>query len=467
MTQFGLIGTGVMGRNLALNILDHDYSVAAWNLERELLDLAVEESAGRLVPMASLEDLIAGLAKPRRILIMIKAGKPVDSVLDSLGPLLEDGDIVIDGGNSLFRDTERRQQQWETKGIHFVGMGVSGGEDGARYGPSLMPGGSAYAYRQLEPMLKAIAAISDSGPCVTHVGSGGSGHFVKMVHNGIEYADMQGIAEAYHVLRTIGGLDNDAMADAFKAWNNGPLESFLIEITATILTRRDSDEHWVEQVLDRAGQKGTGRWTAELALELGISIPSISGAIDARVLSSAKALREQLSHHYAAPSTRASIGELIDAVGDALLVSRIAGYAQGMDLIREGSTVYEWSIDLSEIARIWKAGCIIRSRFLDTITEAYRRDPALSHLFFDGQVRDTLQRSIQGLRDVVGVAVESGIPVPVMQASLAYFDSLRTGRLPQNLTQAQRDAFGAHRFQLVSDPEGESVHRDWLGDSGS
>lgn len=465
--QFGLIGTGVMGRNLALNILDHGYSVAAWNLERDLLDLAVDESAGRLAPMGSLKALVAGLSKPRRILIMIKAGKPVDSVLDSLGSLLDEGDIVIDGGNSLFRDTERRQRGWEAKGIHFVGMGVSGGEDGARYGPSLMPGGSAYAYSELEPVLKAVAATSDSGACVTHVGGGGSGHFVKMVHNGIEYADMQGIAEAYHVLGTVGGLDNDAMASAFNAWNDGALESFLIEITAAILTRRDDDGHWVDQVLDRAGQKGTGRWTAELALELGISIPSIAGAIDARVLSSAKPLRQQLSRHYAAPSNVSETGNWLSAVGDALLVSRIAGYAQGMDLIREGSAVYEWSIDLSEIARIWKAGCIIRSRFLDTITEAYRRDPALPHLFLDGQVHDALQRSVQGLRDVVGVAVASGIPVPVMQSSLAYFDSLRTERLPQNLTQAQRDAFGAHRFQTLDDPDGESVHRDWLGDSGS
>ncbi|MEM6531366.1 MAG: NADP-dependent phosphogluconate dehydrogenase [Myxococcota bacterium] len=461
-SQFGVIGTAVMGRNLALNILDHDFTVAAWNLERDLLDRAVSESEGRLVAADSLEALVAGLDRPRRILMMIKAGKPVDIVLDQLAPLLEDGDIVIDGGNSLFTDTQRREKAWAEKGLHFVGMGVSGGEEGARNGPSLMPGGSAHAYSNLAPILEAIAATSDSGPCVTHCGPDGAGHFVKMVHNGIEYADMQAIAEAYDLLHRLGGLGNDALAETFSGWNAGPLESFLIEITGKIFTKRDGEGHLVDRVLDRAGQKGTGRWTAQLALELGVSIPSIAASIDARILSSGKSAREHAATLLSGPAPQTADSEFLKQVHDALFATKIIAYTQGMDLIREGSEANRWGIDLRETARIWKAGCIIRARFLDTIMKAYESDRALPSLLLDPAIRDEVLARVPALRSVVAAAAHAGLPVPVLGASLAYFDSVRTARLPQNLTQAQRDAFGAHTYQRVDDPDGPAVHSDWL-----
>ncbi|MEO1482486.1 MAG: NADP-dependent phosphogluconate dehydrogenase [Myxococcota bacterium] len=461
-SQFGVIGTAVMGRNLALNILDHDFTVAAWNLERDLLDRAVSESDGRLVAADSLEALVGELERPRRILMMIKAGKPVDIVLDQLAPLLEDGDIVIDGGNSLFTDTQRREKAWAEKGLHFVGMGVSGGEEGARNGPSLMPGGSAHAYSNLAPVLEAIAATSDSGPCVTHCGPDGAGHFVKMVHNGIEYADMQAIAEAYDLLHRLGGFGNEKLAATFNEWNAGPLESFLVEITGQIFAKREGDGHLVDRVLDRAGQKGTGRWTAQLALELGVSIPSIAASIDARVLSSAKVAREHASTVLSGPELSSPGPGFLEEVHDALFATKIIAYAQGMDLIRQGSEANRWGIDLRETARIWKAGCIIRARFLDTIMKAYGADAALPNLLLDPAIRDEVLARVPALRSIVAQASLSGIPVPVMGASLAYFDSVRTGRLPQNLTQAQRDAFGAHTYQRLDDPDGPAVHSEWL-----
>ncbi len=461
-SQFGVIGTAVMGRNLALNILDQGFSVAAWNLESDLLERAVQESDGRLKGTDSLAALVEELERPRRILMMIKAGKPVDIVLNQLEPLLDDGDIVIDGGNSRFTDTQRREQAWSEKGLHFVGMGVSGGEEGARSGPSLMPGGSKHAYKNLSPVFEAIAAVSDSGPCVTHCGPDGAGHFVKMVHNGIEYADMQAIAEAYDLLRRVGGLDNDQLASTFAQWNEGPLESFLIEITGQIFRKRDGDGHLVDRVLDRAGQKGTGRWTAQLALELGVSIPSIAAAIDARVLSSQKSQRDGASKLFTAPEPASAPEGFESLVHDALFATKIAAYAQGMDLIRQGSEANGWGIDLKETARIWKAGCIIRARFLDTIMKAFGADPGVGNLMFDQAVRGELESRVPGLRRVVAVAAAAGVPTLAMSASLAYFDSVRTARLPQNLTQAQRDAFGAHTYQLLSDPEGEPVHSEWL-----
>ncbi len=461
-SQFGVIGTAVMGRNLALNILDHNVTVAAWNLERDLLDRAVQESEGRLVAADSLEALLSELERPRRILLMIKAGKPVDMVLDQLAPLLEEGDIVVDGGNSLFTDTQRREKAWAEQGLHFVGMGVSGGEEGARNGPSLMPGGSTHAYKHLSPVLEAIAAVSDSGPCVTHVGPDGAGHFVKMVHNGIEYADMQAIAEAYDLLRRVGGVDNDKLAQIFADWNAGPLQSFLIEITARIFEKKDGDQHLVDEVLDKAGQKGTGRWTAQLALELGVSIPTIAAAIDARVLSSAKAQREHAATLLAGPASVEAPDNMAELVHDALFATKIASYAQGMDLIAQGSAANNWGINNREMARIWKAGCIIRARFLDTIMKAYESNSAIANLMFDATVRAELAKRVPALRQVVGLAAQAGIPALAMNASLAYFDSVRTARLPQNLTQAQRDAFGAHNYQRVDDPDGPAVHTDWL-----
>ena len=468
--EIGVIGLAVMGRNLALNMLGRGIRVAGWNRDPSLTRLAVEESEGRLAGAGNLEELIAGLERPRRVWLMIAAGPPVDAVLGQLRELLEPGDIVIEGGNSRFQDTRRRERELREAGLHFFGVGVSGGEDGARHGPSLMPGGDADAYELIRPVLEAIAARTDSGACVTHVGPDGAGHFVKMVHNGIEYADMQFIAEAYHLMRDGLGLEPPGLARIFGEWNRGPLESFLIEITAKIFGVPDeSAGGWlVDRVLDRAGQKGTGRWTAQNALELGVPVPSIAAAIDARVLSSRKPERAEASALLAGPPPPDSPdGEerdrWIGAIHDALYASKISAYAQGMDLIRAASEAYAWSIDPGEMARIWKGGCIIRARFLDDIMGAYGRDRALPNLILDPEFRGRIHETQGAWREVVGFAQASGIPVPAMSASLAYYDSLRTGRLPQNLTQAQRDAFGAHTYQrddVGADPP--FVHSDWL-----
>ncbi len=466
-SQFGMIGMAVMGRNLALNILDSGTSVAVYNREPDDTKSAVEESGGELRGTSSLEELVGALEKPRRIMMMIKAGEPVDMVLGQLKPLLQAGDIVIDGGNSWYEDTRRREREYTGAGLNFFGVGVSGGEEGARNGPSLMPGGDRVAYEALKPVFEAIAARTDSGPCVTHVGPDGAGHFVKMVHNGIEYADMQFIAEAYHVLKDLGGLEPDALARVFADWNRGPLESFLIELTAQILNVRDpkGDGFLVDQVLDKAGQKGTGRWTAQVALEHGVAIPSISAAIDARVLSSTKDERVRASSVLSGPSARAydgDVDELKSAVHDALYAAKIVAYAQGMALIGELSRKHEWSINLREIARIWKGGCIIRARFLDAIMEAYERNADLPNLLLDSDLRERVESRQAALRRAVGLAQDGGIPVPGMASSLAYFDSYRTADLPQNLTQAQRDAFGAHTYQRKDDPSGPFVHSEWL-----
>ncbi|MEL6301727.1 MAG: NADP-dependent phosphogluconate dehydrogenase [Pseudomonadota bacterium] len=461
MANFGVIGTGVMGRNLALNMLDNDISVAAWNLERELLDEAVAESDGRMQAADSLEALVGMLETPRRILMMITAGRPVDIVMEQLAPLLEPGDIVIDGGNSAFIDTQRREKAWAEKNLHFVGMGVSGGEEGARHGPSLMPGGSKHAYQHLAPILESIAAVSDSGPCVTHCGPDGAGHFVKTVHNGIEYADMQAIAETYDVLHRIGGFSNEQLSQTFAQWNKGPLESFLVELTAEIFDREDDHGHLVDRVLDKAEQKGTGRWTATTALELGVSIPSIAAAVDARVLSSAKGLREHAATVFESPEVPPVPDALGSIMHDALYATKVIAYAQGLRLIVRASEAYDWSVNLKEIARIWKAGCIIRARFLDTIMAAYETRADLPNLILDDTVTEILKTTIPSLRKIVVLAAGAGVPTPAMNASLDYFDSLRTSRLPQNLTQAQRDAFGAHGYRTIDDPDGDSVHSDW------
>ncbi len=467
--QFGMIGMAVMGRNLAFNLLDHDVSVAAYNLEPEMTDSAVEESGGKLIGTRSLEELVGALERPRKIMMMIKAGKPVDIVLDKLRPLLDEGDIVIDGGNSWYEDTRRREKSAAEDGIRFFGVGVSGGEEGARHGPSMMPGGDREAYAEIEPILEAIAARSDSGPCVTYIGPDGAGHFVKMVHNGIEYADMQFIAEAYDVLKTVGGLDPAGLAEVFSGWNQGPLESFLIEITAKIFQVRDpkGSGFLVDAVLDKAGQKGTGRWTAKVAIEHGIPIPSIVAAIDARVLSSLKSQRVHASEVLSGPPAPARIDDPVAfaaKVHDALYAAKVVAYAQGMSLIAQLSETHGWSIDLREVARIWKGGCIIRARFLDTIMKAYENNRALPNLLLDSELHEGVESRQQAWRDVVATAQQAGIPVPGMASGLAYFDSYRSARLPQNLTQAQRDAFGSHTYQRLDDPEGPFVHTDWLGD---
>ncbi|HVG23629.1 MAG TPA: NADP-dependent phosphogluconate dehydrogenase [Thermoanaerobaculia bacterium] len=466
-SQFGMVGLGVMGANLALNVADHGFTVAVWNREWEKAQKFCAENPNRqIVAKQSLQEFVQQLERPRRIMLMIKAGGPVDEMIDKLMPLLEDGDIVIDGGNSWFKDTQRRAERLIADGLHFVGAGVSGGEDGARFGPSLMPGGTRDSWATMQEIFDAIAAKSDSGPCVTYCGPDGAGHFVKMVHNGIEYGDMQLIAEAYDLLRRGLGCDTNELADIFDRWNEGPLQSFLIEITAKIFRVRDPEGSGalVDKVMDKAGQKGTGKWTAQVALDLGVSIPTIAAAIDARVLSSMKDERVAASRVFAAPAI-GKPGErqqFIDAVHDALYAAKICSYAQGFALIQAGSREWKWDINLRETARIWKAGCIIRAKFLDSIMRAYERRGDLANLLLDDAFRDDLIKVQPAWRSVTSFAQTSGIPAPAFSASLAYFDSYRTADLPQNLTQAQRDFFGAHTYQR-NDKGADTpfVHTDW------
>ncbi|MCA9520132.1 MAG: NADP-dependent phosphogluconate dehydrogenase [Myxococcales bacterium] len=468
MCDFGVIGLGVMGQNLALNVADHGFRVAVWNRKSDRSYTIIDENPDKpLTAAESLRELVKLLDRPRKILVMIKAGAPVDEVLETLIPMLDAGDIVIDGGNSWFKDTQRREALAREHRLNFFGVGVSGGEEGARFGPSLMPGGDKDAYRAIAPILEAIAARTESGPCVTHVGSDGAGHFVKMVHNGIEYADMQLIAEVYDILLRGVGLDAEAMAEVFRRWNEGPLASFLIEITAKILTVSDtaSGEPLVFQVLDKAGQKGTGRWTAQVALDYAVAVPTIAAAVDARVLSSYRSLRLRFADIYDGPSTgtaEVAPEEPIQEVHDALVAAKIVSYAQGLDLIRTASKEHGWNVDLCEIARIWKGGCIIRAKLLDEIMQAYKAQPDLPHLLLAPAFAQQVADGQLAWRRIVSLAAAHGIPVPALSAGLSYFDSLRTARLPQNLTQAQRDAFGAHTYQRLDDPDGPFIHTDWL-----
>jgi 6-phosphogluconate dehydrogenase len=467
LAQFGVIGLGVMGENLALNIEDHGFSVAVWNYETEWVDRFLHKNSGRkLEGTKTLQEFVQSLARPRQMLMMIKAGDPVDMTLAKLAPLLEPGDIVIDGGNSWFKDTQRREVDWKKKNLNFMGMGVSGGEEGARFGPSLMPGGAKEAYEHVSPVLQGIAAKTDSGPCVTYVGPDGAGHFVKMVHNGIEYGDMQLIAEAYDVLRKALGLGAAELADIFAEWNRGPMASFLIEITAQVFTAIDPEtkKPLVDLVLDKAGQKGTGKWTAQVALDLAVPIPTIAAAIDARVLSSMKDQRVAASKVISGPPNTKYTGdkqELISAVHDALYASKICSYAQGMGLIRAGSDEYKWGIDLKEMARIWKGGCIIRAKLLDTIMQAYDKNPALPNLLLADEFRTRINAVQPAWRKAINTAIDLGIPTPAMSAALGYFDSYRSADLPQNLTQAQRDFFGAHTYERADKPNAGFVHSEW------
>ncbi|HUJ13794.1 MAG TPA: NADP-dependent phosphogluconate dehydrogenase [Thermoanaerobaculia bacterium] len=466
--QFGMIGLAVMGRNLALNIEEHGFPVAVWNLEPGVTDEFIAENRGRkFVATKTFAELAQALERPRRIMMMIKAGSPVDQTIDRISPYLEAGDILIDGGNSWFKDTQERTKRMELNHLNFVGSGVSGGEEGARFGPSLMPGGSDHAWNAIQPVFEAIAAKSDSGPCVTHVGPDGAGHFVKMVHNGIEYGDMQLIAEAYEMLRKGLGAGASELAGIFDQWNHGPLESFLIEITAHIFRIKDpeSGAPLVDKVLDKAGQKGTGKWTAQVALDLAVPIPTIAAAIDARVLSSMKEERVVASGKLRSQTISDSMprDEFINAVRDALYVSKICSYAQGMALIQAGSREWNWNINMREMARIWKAGCIIRAKFLDSIMRAYERRPDLPNLLLDDEFSGAVARSQTSWRRIVAHAQMNGIPIPAMSASLAYFDAYRSADLPQNLTQAQRDYFGAHTYQRNDKgPNAPFVHTDWV-----
>jgi 6-phosphogluconate dehydrogenase len=464
----GVIGLGVMGQNLVLNIEEHGFPVAVYNRTPNVTDAFLAAHPGkRLVRARTLAELLAALAPPRRVFLMITPGPPVDSTLADLRPLLARGDVVVDGGNSFFKDTERREAALAAEGLAYMGCGVSGGEEGARHGPSLMPGGPPPAWEAMRPILEAIAAKTRSGACVTHVGPGGAGHFVKMVHNGIEYGVMQAIAEAYDVMRTALRLDAGAQARVFARWNGGSLESFLVDLTARVLVVRDPEtgRPLVDVVDDAAAQKGTGKWTAEVALELGVPVPTIGAALDARVLSSMKAERLAASTRLPGPRPRRWPGApatWVSAVRDALEASTICAYAQGLALIRAASETYRWGVDLRETARIWTGGCIIRARLLQTIMAAYRRRPDLPNLLLDRQLAARVGRTETRWRAVVAAAARSGIPVAATAASLAYFDTYRAARLPQNLTQAQRDAFGAHTYRRADHPERGALHTEWL-----
>jgi 6-phosphogluconate dehydrogenase len=464
---FGMIGLGTMGRNLALNIEEHGFPTVVWNLETEWMDAFIREHAGaKFTGARTLAEFVAALERPRRMMMMVPAGKPVDEMIARLGPLLEPGDILIDGGNSHFADTRRREAALREQQLNFVGCGVSGGEEGARIGPSIMPGGSDAAWLRIKDVLEAIAATTEAGPCVTHVGPDGAGHFVKMVHNGIEYGDMQIIAETYDVLHRGLGLTTPDAGDVFAEWNRGILESFLVELTARVCKVIDpaTGRPVVDVIEDKAGQKGTGKWTAQIALDLAVAIPTIAAAIDARVLSSLKPERVAASAIHPPSDVRKPFAEADRArwtadLRDALHGARVCSYAQGMALIAAGSAQYAWGVNLAEMARIWKGGCIIRARLLDPVRHAFTANPSLPNLLVDPAIAAELQRAAPGWRRVVAAAAAAGIPVPAVAASLAYFDSYRTARLPQNLTQAQRDAFGAHKFERIDKPG--FVHFDW------
>ncbi len=471
--EIGVTGLSVMGRNLARNLARHGYTVALHNRTTARTRSLVEEHGdeGHFVPSESLEDFVASLQRPRAVIIMVQAGPATDAVIDGLVPLLDDGDIIIDCGNSHFTDTLRREKALTAKGLHFVGTGVSGGEEGALHGPSIMPGGSDEAYRKLGPIFESIAAQVDGVPCCTHVGPDAAGHFVKMVHNGIEYADMQLIAEAYDLLRA--GLDQSPaeLADTFRQWNSGDLDSFLIQITADVLAHTDAQtgKPFVDIVADRAEQKGTGRWTVQDALDLGIPITGIAEATFARSLSGHVAQREAAQRTYRGlssgsglPVPAAQRQQFTEDVRQALYASKIVAYAQGFDHIAAGSTEYKWGIDLGAMATIWRGGCIIRAKFLDRIREAYDGDPGLTTLLVAPYFSAAVTAGIDSWRRVLTTAIRAGVPTPVFSSSLAYLDALRRPQLPASLIQGLRDNFGAHTYQRT-DRDG-SFHTLWAAD---
>jgi 6-phosphogluconate dehydrogenase len=466
--KIGLVGLAVMGENLALNIERHGFPIAVHNRDPSKIDrlLATRAKGLQFFGAPTAADLARLLERPRKIVLLVKAGQPTDWTIDQLRPHLEPGDIIIDGGNSWYEDTERRQKDLAAAGIRFIGSGVSGGEEGALWGPSLMPGGERDAYEEIRPIWEAIAAKVDDGPCVTYIGPGGSGHFVKMVHNGIEYGDMQLIAEAYDILHRGLGYSADRLAEIFAKWNEGVLSSFLIEITAKIFRAKDPEtgQPLVDLIVDKAGQKGTGLWTSKVALDLGVAIPTIDAAIMARLLPGRKTERVEASRVLVGPSGQVSPAdekELVSAVHDALYAAKICSYTQGMALLRAASDTFHWDLRLGEIARIWKGGCIIRAQFLDGIREAYAKRADLPSLLLDDRFRDAMTNAQPGFRRAVSFAQSLGIPCLAFSSSLAYYDSYRSARLPQNLTQAQRDFFGAHTYERVDKPDVGPVHTDW------
>ncbi len=473
-TDIGMAGVGVMGSNLALNMERNGFAVAIWDRDPSFVAQAMSHVGKdkRISPAKTPEEFVRALKQPRKIMIMVKAGPPVDWTIEQFKPFLEKDDILIDGGNSWFEDTRRREAALATEGFRFIGSGVSGGEEGALHGPSLMPGGARAAYEEIRPIWEAIAAKTEDGPCTTYVGPDAAGHFVKMVHNGIEYGDMQLIAETYDIMRRVLGMTADEIAGVFAEWNKGILDSYLIEITAQILRVKEDQtgQPLVDLILDQAEQKGTGKWAAQVALDVGVAIPTINAAIDARLMSSLKDERIAANRVIGGETsgdkppflTEGVPGsELLQCLHDALYASKICSYAQGFNLIRAGSAQWKWEIDLSEMARIWKGGCIIRAKFLDNIKAAYKREPNLANLLLAEDLRDWMRTAQTNWRHALSIAQGHGVPVPAMSASLAYFDSYRAADLPQNLTQAQRDFFGAHTYRRKDKPELGAVHTNW------
>ena len=470
--NIGLIGVGVMGENLVMNIESRGYTVACYDLLLDKTRAFVEGRAKgkNIIGTYSLEEFVNSLEKPRKIMIMIKAGSPVDSVIESLIPLLDKGDILVDGGNSHFPDTIRRCEYLESKGLLYLGMGVSGGEEGALKGPSLMPGGSKEAWNEVKEIFQAISAKLSSGEaCCTYIGPDGAGHFVKMVHNGIEYGDMQLICEAYDLMRKLLGMTPDEMHKVFSEWNKGDLDSYLIEITADILAYKDTDGNpLVDKIMDRAGQKGTGKWTSIAALDEGVPLTLISEAVYARCLSAIKEERVNASNKFKSvePNFVGSKEEFIKDISKALYAAKIISYAQGYSLMKSAAKTYNWNLNYGGIALTWRGGCIIRSRFLGKINEAYTNNPELENLMLDAYFKEELEKAEASFRKVIAAAVLNGIPVPALSSALAYFDGYKSANLPANLLQAQRDYFGAHTYERVDTPNGEFHHTNWTGRGG-
>ena len=465
--DIGLIGLAVMGENLVLNMESKGFTVAVFNRTWEVTEkFANGKAKGKNIqPTRTIEEFVGALKKPRKAMIMVKAGAPVDAVIGQLAPLLEKGDVIVDGGNSLFTDTQRRCKDLEGRGIHFVGCGVSGGEEGALKGPSLMPGGPRESWEIIEKIFRKIAAQVDGEPCCRYMGPDGAGHYVKMVHNGIEYGDMQLICEAYAILKDVVGMDDKELAETFTEWNKGELDSYLIDITSQIFRKKDPEtgKPLVDVILDKAGQKGTGMWTLQSAIAQSVVISTINAAVEARVISSRKDERVAASKILPQPKPKKFSGDrkqLIDAVRNALYASKIVSYAQGMELLGAASKQYDWNLNFGDIATIWRGGCIIRAKFLNCIVDAYNRDKDLHNLLLDPYFTDIIKNTQDNWRVAVSAAVEYGVAVPAFSASLAYFDSYRSAWLPANLLQAQRDFFGAHTYERIDKPG--VFHTEWI-----
>jgi 6-phosphogluconate dehydrogenase len=461
--HLGIIGLGVMGKNLGLNADSKGYSVTGFDLDQERSAKVAQETNGKILATKTYQEFAESLETPRRIWMMVPAGKPVDAVIQGLKPLLTRDDIMIDGGNSYFKDTERRARECEADGLRFFGMGVSGGEEGALHGPSLMPGGHEASYRHLEPVLTKIAAQTNDGACCTYLGPGSAGHYVKMVHNGIEYGIMQTLCEAYDIFRSILGLSGTEIRDIFAAWNSGELNSFLLEISVVVLSKIDpeTDKPLVDLVLDTAGQKGTGKWTAQDALDLGVAVPTLTAAVIARVLSGAKKERLIISEALQGPGRKfaGDAKQFIQKVREAFALTVIGCYAQGFEQLRVASQEYKFSLKFDEVARIWKGGCIIRAKLLDPIRVAFQNKPDLTNLILDTYIRKLINETAESLREVVSSAADLGVPIPAFSNTLTYLDGYRQKRLPANLLQAQRDYFGAHTYRRI-DKEGV-FHTEW------